>query len=162
MRNRRRVIGFGLLAAAVIAGGVIAFVVVSGGPSASAGDTRACDAFWAWDDKKGPATAPVLTAYREATTEPLAQDLHDVSDGLKALAREAGHDQTPGQALTENASLSAERDCTSLGVINPPGERPPQVTPLGAHGGDGQHHGQDEHRASSRSAALAFRPSAPI
>jgi hypothetical protein len=116
----RRVIGIGLLAAAVIAAGVVAFAVISEKRSASPGDTRACGAFWAWDDRKGPAT-PVLTAYQEATSEPLAEDLREVSRGLQALAREAGHDQTAGQALTENAALAAERDCISAGVGNPLG-----------------------------------------
>lgn len=128
MRNlrpvvNRRLINIGLLAALVIGAGVGVIAAVSGGHAASTGDARACGAFWAWyNQQSGDAPAPgdpVYTAYQEATTDPLAQDLRGVSDGLKALAREAGQDQTPGQSLTDNAALNAERDCTNLGVANP-------------------------------------------
>ena len=130
MRNlrpvvNRRLINISLLAALVIGGGIGVIAAVSGGHAASTGDAKACGAFWTWYDHQQRVDAvpapgdPVFTAFQEATTEPLAQDLRAVSDGLTALAREAGHDQTPGLALTENASLSAERDCTNAGVANP-------------------------------------------
>ena len=114
----RRVINIGLVAALVIAAGIGVFAAVSGGRSASTGDARACGAFWSWYNQTGSA-APVLTAYREATTEPLIGDLREVSNGLKALAREAGQDQTAGQALTQSAALKAEQDCISAGIANP-------------------------------------------
>lgn len=128
MRNlrpavNRRLINFGLLAALVIGAGVGVIAAVSGGHAASTGDARACGAFWAWyDQQSGDAPAPsdpVYTAYQEATTTSLGLYLRALSDGLKALAREAGQDQTPGQSLTDNAALAAERDCTNLGVANP-------------------------------------------
>lgn len=119
----RRLINAGLLAVLVAGAGVGLIAALSGGHAASTGDARACGAFWAWYNQQSggapPPGDPAFTAYQEATTEPLAQDLRGVSDGLKALAREAGQDQAPGQALTDSAALSAERDCASLGVANP-------------------------------------------
>jgi hypothetical protein len=110
MRNRRRVISIGILAVLVIAAGVGVFAATSGGRSASTGNTQACSAFWSWHNQTGSAT-PVLTAYKEATTEPLIDDLREVSEGLKDLAREANQDQTAAQALTQSSALSAEADC---------------------------------------------------
>jgi hypothetical protein len=112
------VINIGLLVVLVIAAGVGIFAATSGGRSASTGDARACNAFWNWYNQTGSA-APVLTAYQEATTEPLIGDLSTVADGLKALAKEAGHDQTAGQALTQSAALKAEGDCINAGYANP-------------------------------------------
>ena len=120
MRNRRRVISIGILVVLVIAAGVGIFAATSGGPPAGTGNAQACSAFWNWYDQTGSAT-PVLTAYTEATTEPLIDDLHDVSEGLKDLAREreANQDQTAGEALTQSSAFSAEADCIHAGYTNP-------------------------------------------
>jgi hypothetical protein len=114
----RRVINISLVAALVIAAAIAVFAATSGGRSASTGDARACSAFWSWYNQTGSA-APVLTAYQEATTEPLIGDLSAVADGLRAVARETGHDQTAGQALTQGAALRAEADCINAGIANP-------------------------------------------
>ncbi len=114
----RRVINLGLLVALVAAAGFGVFAATSGGRSASTGDARACAAFWDWYNQTG-SPAPVLTAYQQATTEPLIDDLSAVADGLKALAKEAGHDQAAGPALTQGAALKAEQDCISAGIANP-------------------------------------------
>jgi hypothetical protein len=117
-RINRRLINTGLLAALVIAAVIGVFAATSGGKSTSSGDARACDAFWTWYNQTGSA-APMLTAYQEATSEPLAGDLRAVAQGLQAQATAAGQDETASQALTQGAALKAEGDCVSDGYANP-------------------------------------------
>ena len=117
-RINRRLINTGLLAALVIAAVIGIFAATSGGKSTSSGDARACSAFWTWYNQTGGA-APMLTAYKEATSEPLADDLREVAQGLQAQAKEAGQDETASQALTQSAALKAEGDCINDGYANP-------------------------------------------
>ena len=61
----------------------------------------------------------MLTAYKEATTEPLAHDLRERLARAAGPGQGAGHDETASQALTQSAALKAEGDCINDGYANP-------------------------------------------
>ncbi len=86
MMHPRRVVNIGLLVVAVIAIGAAVVAATTGGRSANSGNAQACNAFWNWYDATG-STTPVLSAYQEATTQPLIADLYNVSVGLKGQGK---------------------------------------------------------------------------
>lgn len=118
MRNRRRLINIGLLVIAAVAVGAGAIAATSGGHSARSGNAQACNAFWNWYNSTG-ATAPVLSAYKEATTEPLIADLYNVSVGLKGQAKGLNGDKAGNQAFAHDAGVKVETDCSGVGYPDP-------------------------------------------
>src|SRR5215469_8514094 len=100
MRNPRRVVNIALIVIAIliVGGGVIA--ATSSGRSSQSGNAQACSAFWSWDDATG-GTAPVLTAYQKATTQPLIADLYNVSVGLRNQGKGLNGDKTANAAFAQ-------------------------------------------------------------
>lgn len=118
MRNRRRVINIGLLVVAVIAIAGAAVAATAGGKSANSGNAEACNAFWNWFDATGN-TAPVLSAYQKATTQPLIADLYNVSVGLKDQGKGLNGNKAANQAFAQQYAGKAETDCTNAGYADP-------------------------------------------
>jgi hypothetical protein len=118
MRNPRRWINIGLLVAAAIAVGAAVIAATSGGRSANSGDAQACNAFWNWYDATGK-TAPVLSAYKQATTQPLIADLYNVSVGLQNQAKGLNGNEAGNQAFAQEYAVKAETDCTNAGYPDP-------------------------------------------
>jgi hypothetical protein len=98
--------------------GVIVVVAVfvaarAGGSSSNTGNATACNSYWAWyddptDNAKGAGTA-VEDAYKEATTQPLINDLHALAEGLQG-------NTAVNQA---NASTDISNLCTAAGFSDP-------------------------------------------
>jgi hypothetical protein len=118
MRNPRRLVNIGLLIVAVIAVGAAVIAATSGGRSARTGNAQACDAFWGWYDSTG-SSAPALSAYQEATTQPLIADLYNVSVGLKDQAKGLNGNKSANAAFAQNAASSVLTDCTNAGYPDP-------------------------------------------
>ena len=122
MRNPRRVVNIALIVVAVIAVGAAVIAATSGGRSAQSGNAQACNAFWTWDDSTAAtatATAPVLSAYQKATTQPLIADLYNVSLGLRDQGKGLNGDKQANAAFAQQYAGKAEDDCTNAGYPDP-------------------------------------------
>jgi hypothetical protein len=100
--------------------GVIVVIAVfiaarAGGSSSATGDAAACNAYWAWyDDPTGASANSTINtalydAYKEATTQPLINDLHALAEGIQG---NANVNQT-------NASDDIANICTGDGYADP-------------------------------------------
>jgi len=118
MRNPRRLINIALIVVAVLAIGGAVIAATSGGRSSSSGNAQACNAFWTWYDSTG-STTPVLTAYKEATTQPLIADLYNVSVGLKDQAKGLNGNKAANAAFAQSAASNVQTDCTNAGYPDP-------------------------------------------
>jgi hypothetical protein len=118
MSNPHRVVNIALIVVAVIAVGAAVIAATSGGRSSQSGNAQACNAFWSWDDSTA-ATAPVLSAYQKATTQPLIADLYNVSLGLKDQGKGLNGDKQANAALAQQFATKAETDCTNAGYPDP-------------------------------------------
>ena len=118
MRNPRRVMNIALIVIAILVVGAGVIAATAGGRSSQSGNAQACDAFWSWDDATGP-TAPVLSAYQKATTQPLKDDLYDVSVGLRDQGKGLNGDKQANAALAQQYASKAEADCTNAGYPDP-------------------------------------------
>jgi len=118
MRNPRRLFNIGLLVVAVIAVGAAVIAATTGGRSANSGNAQACNAFWNWYDATG-STTPVLSAYQEATTQPLIADLYNVSVGLKGQGKGLNGNKAANAAFAQAAATKVETDCTNAGYADP-------------------------------------------
>jgi hypothetical protein len=120
MSNPRRVVNIALIVVAVIAVGAAVIAATSGGRSSQSGNAQACNAFWSWDDSTAAtATAPVLSAYQKATTQPLIADLYNVSLGLRDQGKGLNGDKQANAALAQQYASKAEADCTNAGYPDP-------------------------------------------
>ena len=118
MRNPRRLVNIGLIVVALLAVGGAAIAATSGGHSSSTGNASACTAFWNWYDATG-STTPAVTAYKEATTQPLIADLYNVSLGLRDQAKGLNGNKAANAAFAQNAASSVMTDCTNAGYADP-------------------------------------------
>ena len=118
MRNPRRVVNISLLVVAILAVGGAAIAATSGGHSASTGNAQACTAFWNWYDATG-STTPTLTAYQDATTQPLIADLYNVSVGLRDQGKGLNGNKAANSAFAQSAASKVETDCTNAGFADP-------------------------------------------
>jgi len=118
VRNPRRVVNIALIVVAVIAVGAAVIAATTGGRSGNSGNARACDAFWNWYDSTG-STTPALSAYQEATTQPLIADLYNVSVGLKNQGKGLNGNKAANAAFARNAASKVETDCTNAGYADP-------------------------------------------
>ena len=118
MRNPRRLVNIALIVVAIIAVGAAVIAATSGGRAAETGNAQACNAFWTWDDSTG-STTPVLSAYRQATTQPLIADLYNVSLGLKDQGKGLNGDKQANAALAQQYASKVEADCTNAGYPDP-------------------------------------------
>jgi len=104
---------------ALVVLGVIVVIAVfiaarAGGSSSATGDATACNAYWAWyDDSTGNAShtssTAVQDAYKDATTQPLINDLHALAEGLQGNT----------QVNTTNASNDISSLCDAAGFSDP-------------------------------------------
>jgi hypothetical protein len=118
MRNPRRVVNISLLVLAVIAVAGAAIAATSGGHSSNTGNAQACTAFWNWYDSTG-STTPALTAYKEATTQPLIADLYNVSVGLRDQGKGLNGNKAANAAFAQTAAGKVETDCANAGFADP-------------------------------------------
>jgi hypothetical protein len=118
MRHPRRLVNIALIVIAVIVVGAVAIAATSGGRSANTGNAQACNAFWNWYDSTG-STTPALTAYQDATTQPLIADLYNVSVGLRDQGKGLNGNKAANAALAQNAAGKVETDCTNAGYADP-------------------------------------------
>jgi hypothetical protein len=118
MRNPRRVVNIALIVIAIMIVGAGVMAATSGGRSSQSGNAQACDAFWSWDDATG-GTAPVLSAYQKATTQPLVADLYNVSVGLRGQGKGLNGDKQANAALAKQFATKVETDCTKAGYPDP-------------------------------------------
>jgi hypothetical protein len=118
MRNPRRVVNIALIVVAVIAVGAAAIAATTGGRSANSGNAQACNAFWDWYNSTG-STTPALTAYKDATTQPLIADLYNVSVGLKDQGKGLNGNKAANAAFAQSAASKVETDCTNAGYADP-------------------------------------------
>jgi hypothetical protein len=122
MRNPRRVVNIALLVIAVLVVGAGVVAATAAGRTSASGNAQACGSFWAWDDATNPSaslTAPVLTAYQKATTQPLIADLYNVSLGLKDQAKGLSGDKTANAAFATQYAGKVETDCTNANYPDP-------------------------------------------
>jgi len=123
MRNPRRVVNIALIVIAILAVGAGVIAATSSGRSSQSGNAQACNAFWTWDDVTGataPApTAAVLTAYQKATTQPLIDDLYNVSLGLRDQGKGLNGNKAANAAFAQQYASKAETDCTNAGYPDP-------------------------------------------
>jgi hypothetical protein len=118
MRKPRLIVNVSLIVVAVLAVGGALIAATSGGRSAGTGDAQACNAFWNWYDQAG-STAPVVGAYKEATTQPLIADLYNVSVGLQDKAKGLDGNKTANAAFAQSAANNVQNDCTGAGYPDP-------------------------------------------
>jgi len=118
MRNPRRVVNIVLIVVAVLAVGGAAIAATSGGHSSSTGNAKACTAFWNWYDATG-STTPAITAYKQATTQPLIADLYNVSVGLQDQGKGLNGNKAANAAFAQAAAGKVETDCTNAGFADP-------------------------------------------
>ncbi len=118
MKNPRRVINIALILVAVLAIGGAVIAAKSGGRSSATGNARACNAFWAWYDSTGSA-APAVSAYKQATTEPLIADLYNVSVGLTGKGKGLNGNKAANAAFAQSAAGKVTGDCTNAGYPDP-------------------------------------------
>lgn len=128
MMKPRRLVNIGLLVLLAIAIAAGAIAATSGGKTANTGNGDACNAFWNWydattqvsSDAKGTVT-PLLTAYKEATTQPLIDDLYNVSLGLSDQAKGLNGNKAANAAYANSAANLVDTDCTNAGYADPAG-----------------------------------------
>ncbi len=118
MKNPRRVVNIALIVLAIIVVGAGVVAATSGGRSAKSGNAQACNAFWSWDDSTGPG-APAISAYKQATTQPLIADLYNVSVGLRNQGKGLNGDKQANAAFAQQFAVKAETDCSKAGYPNP-------------------------------------------
>ena len=118
MKNPRRVINLALVAVAVIAVVVAVITASSGGRTSASGNAQACDAFWSWYDSTGR-TAPALTAYQKATTQPLIADLYNVSVGLRDQGKGLNGNKAANAAFAQSSGDKVVDDCSNAGYPDP-------------------------------------------
>jgi hypothetical protein len=118
MRHPRRWVNIGLIVVALVVVGAAAIAATSGGHSASTGNAEACTAFWNWYDETG-STAPAVTAYKDATTQPLIDDLYNVSVGLRDQGKGLNGNKAANSAYAMNAANAVMADCTNAGYADP-------------------------------------------
>lgn len=118
MMKPRRLINIALIVVALIAVGGVAIAATSGGRTAKTGNAQACNAFWSWYESTG-STAPVLSAYKEATTQPLIDDLYNVSVGLRDKGKGLDGNKAANAAFAQSAASNVEDDCTNAGYGDP-------------------------------------------
>ena len=118
MRNPRRVVNIALIVVAIIAVGAGVIAATSGGRSSATGNAQACNAFWSWDDSTG-ATAPVLSAYQKATTQPLIADLYSVHIGLTDQGKGLNGNKAANLKYAQTAGNNVYNDCTNAGYPDP-------------------------------------------
>lgn len=118
VKKPRRWINLALIVVGVIA--VVSAVVAakSGGQSANTGNAQACNAFWTWYDGTGSSTG-TLTAYKQATTQPLIADLYNVSLGLQDKAKGLNGNKAANSAFAQNAANNVVTDCSNAGYSDP-------------------------------------------
>jgi hypothetical protein len=118
MKNPRRVINIGLLVIAGVAVLVAALTAASGGKTAATGNAQACNSFWSWYDSTG-LTTPAISAYKDATTQPLIADLYNVSVGLPDKAKGLNGNKAANASFAQTAANSVVNDCTNAGYPDP-------------------------------------------
>jgi hypothetical protein len=118
MKNPRRVINIALIVVAVLAIGGAVIAATSGGRTSNTGDAQACNAFWGWYDATG-STAPAVSAYKQATTQPLIADLYNVSVGLQDQAKGLNGNKAANAAFAQSAASKVVDDCTNAGYPDP-------------------------------------------
>lgn len=118
MKNPRRIINIALIVVAVLAIGGAVIAAASGGRSAKTGNAAACDAFWGWYDSTGSA-APAVSAYKQATTQPLIADLYNVSVGLRDQAKGLNGNKAANAAFAQSAAGPVMTDCANAGYPDP-------------------------------------------
>jgi hypothetical protein len=118
MRNPRRIVNIIILVVAAIAIGAAVIAATSGGKTAGTGNATACNAFWNWYDQTG-SSAPVVNAYKEATTQPLIADLYNVHIGLTDQGKGLNGNKAANAAYAQTAATSVYNDCTSAGYPDP-------------------------------------------
>lgn len=118
MITPRRLVNIGLIVVALLAVGGAVIAATSGGKTSNTGNASACTAFWNWYDSTGT-TAPALTAYKHATTQPLIADLYNVSVGLRDQAKGLNGNKAANAAFAQNAGSKVETDCTNAGYADP-------------------------------------------
>ena len=73
-------------------------------------------------DEKIPSTGsttPALTAYKQATTQPLIADLYNVSVGLRDQGKGLNGNKAANAAFAQAAAGKVETDCTNAGYADP-------------------------------------------
>jgi threonine/homoserine efflux transporter RhtA len=118
VKNPRRVINIALVVVAVLAIGAAVIAARSGGRTSNTGNARACGAFWNWYDGTGGA-APAVSAYRQATTQPLIADLYNVSVGLTDKAKGLNGNKAANAAFAQSAAGKVMDDCATAGYPDP-------------------------------------------
>jgi hypothetical protein len=118
MRNPRRIVNICLVVVAVIAIGAAVIAANSGGKTAGTGNATARNAFWGWYDGTA-SSAPVVDAYKEATTQPLIADLYNVSVGLRDQGKGLNGNKAANSAFAQSAASKVETDCTNAGYADP-------------------------------------------
>jgi len=118
MRHPRRLINIALIVAAAVAVGAAVIAATSGGQTAKTGNAQACRAFWGWYDATA-STAPALSAYRKATTEPLIADLYNVSVGLRGQGKGLNGNKAANDALAQSFAGKVVNDCSGAGYPDP-------------------------------------------
>jgi len=118
MKNPRRLINIGLLVVAAIAVITALVTASSGGKTAATGNALACNSFWTWYDSTG-GSAPAVTAYKSATTQPLIADLYNVSVGLQNKAKGLNGNKSANASFAQTAANSVVNDCTNAGYPDP-------------------------------------------
>lgn len=118
MRNPRRLVNIGLLVFGLIVVVAVVITATSGGRSTKSGNAQACDAFWSWYESTG-STTPVLSAYQDATTQPLIDDLYNVSVGLKNQGKGLNGNKAANAAFAQAAAGKVQTDCTGAGYPDP-------------------------------------------
>jgi hypothetical protein len=118
MKNPRRLVNIGLLVLLAIAIGAGAIAATSGGKTANTGNASACNAFWNWYDATGSST-PLLSAYKDATTQPLIDDLYNVSVGLRDQGKGLNGNKAANAAYAQSAGNLVMTDCTNAGYADP-------------------------------------------
>jgi hypothetical protein len=118
MRNPRRVVNIALIVVALLAVGAGVMAATNGGRTTKSGNAQACAVFWPWDEQTGP-SAPVLGAYQKATTQPLIDDLYNISTGLKDQGKGLNGNKQANAALAQQFATKVESDCTNAGYPDP-------------------------------------------
>jgi hypothetical protein len=118
MRNPRRIVNICLVVVAAIAIGIAVITATSGGSTAGTGNATACNAFWGWYDQTA-GSAPLLNAYKEATTQPLIADLYNVSVGLQDKGKGLNGNKAANLAFAQGSGNKVYNDCTNAGYPDP-------------------------------------------
>jgi hypothetical protein len=126
MMKPRRLVNIGLFVLLAIAIGAGAIAATSGGKTANTGNADACNTFWNWydattqvsSDAKG-STTPLLSAYKEATTQPLIDDLYNVSVGLRDQGKGLNGNKAANAAYANSAANLVDTDCSNAGYADP-------------------------------------------